>query len=278
MAKLIIGTNKQTVVPAIVRDKSPEIYRVFRVNNGKIENSISTPFMPLPSTATDIESYCYFGAYKNTPASVLSGIIDLSSLTTLSGVSACNYMFYNCDGITSVDLSGLTTVSGDSACLNMFYNCDGITSVDLSGLTTISGQSACYSMFRNCDGITSVDLSGLTTISGQSACYSMFGYCTGLTSVDLSGLTSLTGFNCCSSMFERCQSLTSLSFPALTSNSFGVYKNQFTNLISGVTGCTIHLPSNLDPQSGSTVISSLTGYPNFGGTNTTVLFDLPATE
>ena len=251
MAKLIIGTNKQTVVPAIVRDKSPEIYRVFRVNNGKIENSISTPFMPLPSTATDIESYCYFGAYKNTPASVLSGIIDLSSLTTLSGVSACNYMFYNCDGITSVDLSGLTTVSGDSACLNMFYNCDGITSVDLSGLTTISGQSACYSMF---------------------------GYCTGLTSVDLSGLTSLTGFNCCSSMFERCQSLTSLSFPALTSNSFGVYKNQFTNLISGVTGCTIHLPSNLDPQSGSTVISSLTGYPNFGGTNTTVLFDLPATE
>lgn len=36
---------------------------------------------------------------------------------------------------------------------------------------------------------------------------------------------------------------------------------------------TLHFPSNL-----SSVIPTLTGYPNFGGTNTTILYDLPATE
>jgi hypothetical protein len=79
-------------------------------------------------------------------------------------------------------------------------------------------------------------------------------------------------------MFINCQNLTSVSFPALTSASFGSYKNQFSNMIQNVTGCTIHFPSNLDPQGGSTVISSLTGYPSFSGTNTVLAFDLPSTN
>lgn len=36
---------------------------------------------------------------------------------------------------------------------------------------------------------------------------------------------------------------------------------------------TLHLPSNL-----SSVVPTLDGYPNFGGSNTTILYDLPATE
>ena len=241
--------------------------------NGKLING--TNIINL-NGVTDIGSNVLFYAYSGLgfPANTN---VDLSSLTTISGSSACSYMFQNCTGITSVDLSSLTTLSGQSACRDMFSGCTGITSVDLSSLTTLSGQSACSEMFANCTGITSVDLSGLTTISSFFACGYMFYGCTGLTSVDFSSLTTI-GESACGYMFYRCTSLTSLSFPALTSNSFITNRSQFDGLISGVTGCTIHFPSNLDPQSGSTVISSLQGYPNFGGTNTVLAFDLPATE
>lgn len=73
--------------------------------------------------------------------------------------------------------------------------------------------------------------------------------------------------------FESCVNLTTLSFPALTSTSFGSYTNQFDGLMSAVTGCTIHFPSNLQAT-----IATLDGYPDFGGTNTVLAFDLPATE
>ena len=44
-------------------------------------------------------------------------------------------------------------------------------------------------------------------------------------------------------------------------------------MLSGVTGCTVHFPSNLESVIGSW--SDVTD--GFDGTNTTVLFDLPAT-
>ena len=97
--------------------------------------------------------------------------------------------------------------------------------------------------------------------------------CTNLTSVDLSSLTTLSGSQAMSQAFYGCTGLTSLSFPALTSTSFGSYTNQFNSMLSGVTGCTVHFPSNLQSVIGSW--SSVTA--GFGGTNTTVLYDLPAT-
>lgn len=229
----------------------PETYRVFRNYNGKLVNSIITPFIPLPAGTTNIDNYILYKCYSGTPSSVLSGAIDLSSLVELSGQSSCEEMFYDCTGITSVNLNSLTTVSGLTACKNMFRGCTGITSINLNSLTTVSSNNGCNQMFQDCVGLTSVVLTKLLTLSGSS---------------------------CCSNMFSGCTNLTSLSFPALTSASFGTRTNQFTSIISGVTGCTIHFPSNLDPQGGSTVISSLSGYPKFGGTNTVLAFDLPATE
>ena len=243
---------------------APEIYRVFRVNNGKIENSISTPFIPLPSTATDISDNCYYKAYYYTPASVLSGAIDLSSLTTISGSSACYYMFTYCYGITSVDLSSLTTLSGQNACAYMFMACSGITSVDLSSLTTISGQQVCSNMFYDCTALTSVDLSSLTTISGRLGCSNMFYDCTALTSVDLSSLTTISGSSACQFMFYGCTSLTTVYIGGTTAIDFGTQTNQFGSMFSGCT-------QNIDvyaPAVNQTQIEAFSGYPNFGATGT----------
>lgn len=288
-----------------VPTSTPELYRVFGLNNGTLVSSKTTAFIPLPSTVTNIDDYMLYKCYTDTPASVLSGAIDLSSLKRITGQSACSNMLSMCPGITSVNMKTLMTIEGNNACGSMLFSCNGLTSVNLNSLMTIEGtnccsymfadsrhlasislsslqaiigQSACNRMFSGCSGLTSVNLSGLTTISGQSGCTYMFADCTGLTSVSFDSLTTITGNSCCQNMFNGCTNLASLSFPALKSTSFSSRVNQISTLISGVTGCTIHFPSNLDPESGSTVISKLTGYPNFGGTNTVLAFDLPATE
>lgn len=200
--------------------------------------------------------------------------VSFPKLKNISGYNCCMQMFYNCLSLYSIDLSKLETVSGTNSMCQMFYGCRYIEgTLNLGSLVSISGQGSCQETFRGTK-ITGVNLSSLTTVSGTSACQYMFYGCTGLTSVNLSSLTSVSGSNGCQSMFYGCTSLTTLSFPALTSTSFGTFTNQFNNMLQGVTGCTVHFPSNLQSVIGSW--ASVTA--GFGGTNTTVLFDLPETE
>ena len=244
------------------------------------------------SALTTISNYgCY---YMFDGCTGLTGLIDLSSLTTVTNNYSCYNMFSNCTGITGVNLSALTTIGSTSSfllsnsnyqCCNMFYGCTGITgALNLSSLTTIKGTYSCATMFGQCSNITSVDLSGLTSITKTSSsiianreqytCNSMFIGCTSLKNIDLSSLSKIDVKQACNYMFQNCTSLTTLSFPALKSNSFGSYTDQFDDMLAYDTGVTVHFPSNLQ-----SVIGSWTSVQNgFGGTNTTVLFDLPATE
>lgn len=182
---------------------------------------------------------------------------------------ALGYAFSDCKYLTSADLSSLTTVSGASAFHTAFYGCSRLTSVNLSSLTTVSGVSA----FRNAfgfSGLASVDFSSLTTVSGSSVFETAFNYCTSLTSIDFSSLATVNGAHAFDGAFNNCTSLTSLSFPALTASSFGSYTNQFNSMLTGVTGCTVHFPAAIQ-----STIGNWTSVQNgFGGTNTTVLFDL----
>jgi uncharacterized ParB-like nuclease family protein len=214
------------------------------VVNGKYSMPLASFTFSLPSNAIDIGQYAMY------------------------------YAFQGCTGLTSVDLSRLITLSSNYAMEYAFQSCTNLTSVDLSNLTTISGQSAMQYVFRYCTGLTSIDFSSLTTVSGRSAMYYAFQGCTGLTSVDLSSLTTINGYQAMGYAFSGCTKLTTLSFPSLISTGFGSNTNQFNSMLSGVSGCTVHFPSNLQSVIGSwTSVTS-----GFGGTNTTVLFDLPATS
>ena len=199
---------------------------------------------------------------------------SLPSGATDIGDYSLYYAFYKCPSLTSVDLSSLQTISGNSSMYETFSECNSLTSIDLSNLTTISGDQAMYQTFSHCTSLTSVDLSSLTTISVFGQMNGTFWKCTALKSVDLSNLTTLSGYYAMQGAFDGCKSLRELSFPALTSNSFGSNTNQFNGMLNRVTGCTVHFPSNLESVIGSW--SDVTS--GFGGTNTTVLFDLPATE
>ena len=239
-------------------------------------------------------AYSFFSARLKGSASV-----DLSNVTTISGLYSCYYMF-SWANITSVDLSSLTSISNDSACLRMFGNCSNLTNIIGNSLTTISGTNVCNYMFAGCTGLTgNINfLSSLETITGVQSCNGMFEGCTNITSVNLdnlesvgvnsffymfneSGITNMSfpkltsisssGFGYA---FRNCLSLTTVSFGALTSTSFHSTIYIFGNMLQGCSDVTVHFPSNLQ-----SVIGSWSDVVNgFGGTNTTVLFDLPATE
>jgi len=137
-----------------------------------------------------------------------------------------------------------------------------------------NGEEACSWMFYGCTSLASANLSSLESIF-TLGCYHMFDKCSSLTTVDLSSLATIYAQGC-ESMFEDCTSLKTLYFPALNSHSFDhdVTETAFSNMLNGCTGVTVHFPSNLQSIIGDWYDVT----HGFGGTNTTVLFDLPATN
>ena len=239
------------------------LYREFQLDaTGKLVANTTTTHIMDFTGMTDVDYYMLAYAYSNNTA--ISGAVDMSDLTTLSGAYACYFMFYGCTGLTSADLSVLTTVGGQNACHGMFQNCPGLKSADLGSLTTLSGRNACSSMFYGCTGLTSVDLSSLTTLSGGNACSGMFGYCSGLISIDLPSLSTISGSLACYNMFQNCTSLATVYIGGTTAINFGTNTNQFSGMF---TNC----PQNIDvyaPAASQSAIEALTGYPNFGGAGT----------
>ncbi len=264
------------------------------VTNGTYQVPSSSFTFTLPNTASDVGTYAMYQAFY-----YCSGLtsVDLSYLTKVSGGNAMSQAFYNCSGLTSADLSRLATVSGGNAMYQAFRNCGGLTSVnlssltvvngnygmqgafygctslvsiDLSNLTVVSSYDGMYQAFCNCSGLTSVDLSRLTSVSGSYGISSIFSGCRNLTSVNFSNLTTISGSSAMSQAFYNCTSLISLYFPSLSSSSFSSYTNQFNNMLLGCSNVTVSFPASIQSTIGSW--SSVTS--GFGGTNTTVLFDL----
>lgn len=185
---------------------------------------------------------------KNANGKVVNGtnIIDLGDATDL-GACVLAYEHYGVvfPANTSIDFSSLTTISGYQAMMSCFHATSGVTTVDFSSVVEITGNAALQSCFSSSD-IPSITFPSLSRLTGSA----VFAYCFSYSSI------------------------TTISFPALKSTSFGSNTNQFRDMLSGVTGCTVHFPSNLQ-----SVIGSWSDVTNgFGGTNTTVLFDLPETE
>ena len=297
MAGLVIGTNKTFVTPVLEKGVTPTgtinittngthdvtnyatanvsvsggptyyIEKALDANNKLVGGSSIISFSGVEDVGDYGLAYAY---YDNTN---ISGVADFSSLTTISGNYAFQSAFRGCTGITSADLHSLTTISGGFACQHMFRSCTGLTYISLPYLTTISGPNACAYMFYGCTGLTYASLPNLTTVSSTAGCNYMFSGCTGLTSANFPKLDTLTGSNALTYMFQNCTSLANIYFNALTTSSFGTIRTQFRNMLFGCSNVTLYFPSNLQ-----TIISAMTDYPNFSGTDTTNSFTLPATE
>lgn len=197
--------------------------------------------------------------------------ITIPKVKTIAG---CNNCFQG-SGITAVDLPSVESITQSTY---LFSSCPNLVSANLSGLKSIVGSSGAYGLFYQDGNLETVDMSNLEEVSATNGlAYAWYG-CSKLKMMIFDKLkkigTNVGGYTFYEFQWAFANSgIETLSFPALKSDSFVDYE-VFTNMLYGVDGCTVHFPSNMESVIGQWA-DVLNG---FGGTNTTVLFDLPATE
>jgi hypothetical protein len=213
---------------------------------------------------------------------------DVTTTIDLTGVQTItDYMLYNAYNSSNVvgtafrNANNLYYIFEKGAC-QAFSGCTGITATGLDNLMSV-GYSGLESCFYGCTGITSIDVSNISSVEDRGF-YGTYAGCSNLTgNISFDSLSSISGRETFYSAFAN-TNLTSISFPALTDVSpdpdpFNPEddpetSNQiFSGMLSGVTGCTVHFPSNLEGR-----FDSWGDFASgFGGTNTTILYDLDPT-
>lgn len=171
--------------------------------------------------------------------------------------------------INGITFSGVTEIG--NVALNNLYCDRHIVSgaVSFPDLITVGISGLSQAFFNN--QITSVDLSALTTINDAGLSSAFAG--NQITSVDLPALTTVGSYGMGYAFGNN--PIQTIYFRALNSNSFVAGdETAFDDMLSGDENVTVHFPSNLQSVIGGwqSVIDG------FGGENTTVLFDLPATN
>lgn len=188
-----------------------------------------------------------------------------SGITTI-GAGALRYAFYGDTNISHADLSAITAFSG-TYCLAHAFESSALASVDLSALTNVGSGNGLSYAFKDCTNLATIVVGSQ---SGFSATSNAFSYgCSGCTSLTTATINMKSMFQqACRNAFENCTSLTSVSFPVLTSISSAHKNNVMSGMLTGCSNVTVHFPAAM--QTTISTISDLT----FGGTNTTVLYDL----
>ena len=109
------------------------------------------------------------------------------------------YLFYYCDGLSSVTIPDSVTSIGKRA----FYYCSSLKSVTIGNSVTSIGESA----FDGCSSLTSVTIPDSVTSIGYEAFYG----CSSLTSVTIGNSVTSIG----NEAFYNCSSLTEINYNAI---------------------------------------------------------------
>lgn len=202
---------------------------------------------------------------------------------TFTGNGTYNASTYEADGFSQVvvDVPGSTLVTKNITENGTYYavsdGADGYSSVtvDIPTQPYIPREisnSGVYQMPT--ETFTYFPPAGVTDLGDSVLRYAFYGS-TGLTIASFIGVTNITGDYALQMAFANCTNLTTIIFPNLAVDFFGsnTNQNQFNDMLVGVTGCEVHFPSALE-----TVINSWSDVvAGFGGTNTSVLFDIEPT-
>lgn len=246
----------------------------YTIENGVVSLTTDEFEYVLPSNITDLPRnalYYRFGDVGKTRTLKLTKV-SMPSLKRLTSSYSLAYMGYEVPFTSSVDISNLEEVSGAGALNYAFKKPNSganakIEVVDLDKLVSITGSNAFYGTFGYCS-VNTLKISKLETINANM----VFNYCfinNKFGTISFDSLKHLTGDRIFDAAYTG-GTIKHIYFPSLTASSFGTSTTQFKNMLSGVTGCTVHFPSNIESVIGGW--SDVTA--GFGGTNTTVLFDI----
>lgn len=188
-------------------------------------------------------------------------------LPSLKYIDGAGYMFSNNPNLTDIVFGSSDLVLNNTN--NIFRKCYGISSIDFMDSVSEIQYRGAYYMFDECTGITGdVHLRNIRNITGDRACEYMFTKCSNITSITFDSLISANVDRAFYNINNAYNSLTDLYFPKLVQ----INNNTFIDtLISAMSNVTLHFASNLyNNEAFQNIINVV------GGTNTVVLFDLPA--
>lgn len=216
------------------------------------------------------------GAFRGCTSLTSIGYTDQDSVRfdSLTAIyyDGFNNTFRDCTGLTTVDLSRVTAIE---AFQNAFQDCTSLVSLNLSGLvSTVERPNTFNSMCYGCTSLSNVNLSGLRQIgpanyssSVGNTFYAAFSRCTSLKTITFNSLEEINAPGAFAYAFQN-SGIEHIYFPALT--TFGpLATNPFGRMLDGRNGATLHFPAAIQ-----SAVESLSNYPNFGGNNTIILFDL----
>lgn len=205
--------------------------------------------------------------------------VDFNKLKTISGSGVCNSAFQRCGNLESFSAPELETINSTSCFQSAFYNDVKLKTVNFEKLKTLNGKSVFSQAFGYCSALDTVNFGKLETIGEEGTSNSQYFYrafrnCTSLREVRFNSLSKVYPLVAFGQAFMSCTNL-DLYFPALTESSFEDTPNYvFDSIFQSGSNCTLHLPSNLSTYITQEIITSILS----GSTNSSVLFDLPATE
>lgn len=289
------GTSSIAGVPTVLSASFPDLEEVkedgFREAFSKTGiESVSFPKLKYirAKSGSNYNYYAFSGTFNNGssyhPSSAkYEGGLKTVSFPELEEISGVRDVFYSCFSnnreLTSVSFPKLKYIhSSVTNAFGSFYvgssQSPQITTTEMPALEEVTANMYFY---QN-SSIETANFPSLKKAGNQAFGGSYSGgfmNCYNLTSASFPVLDDINNYMVFAKAFSGDTALTSVSFGGLKSTSFGSsYTNQFNNMLSGCTGVTVHFPSNVQSVIGSW--SDVTA--GFGGTNTTVLFDLPATE
>lgn len=245
---------------------------VLDIGNNALEQRFQNNKKVQTVTFPDLTTISGSGAVRNGFSSSYITSVSFPELVTISGNASLSNAFASATYLTSVSFPKLTTVGNGCAQL-CFSNCTNqdFYTISFPELTSV-GNNGFTSIFSGCSYLESVSFPKLTSI-GSYGFSNAFKMCYNLESIEFTKLNSLDAMSL-QECFHTATGLASIRFPALTSTSFSTYTNAFNRMLYGVSGCTVHFPSNLQSVIGSW--SDVTS--GFGGTNISILYDLTATN
>ena len=256
---LYLGSQK--VCPAVILGGEKTVAR-YVVEDGVAKPNSTELVGNEFDDITQIDAHSFYYAFYY--CQNLTGNLQFKNLQKISSAGMA-YAFYGTK-ITSVNFPVLTEIMFGGM-VYAFYE-TGVTSINFPSLIEIGRYGMQYAFQKI--NISSISFPSLINV-GELGLHSTFSQCSLLENVYFPSLTTV-GSQGLAAAFGWCSNLENVYFNAMKSdNSFHIGSLQ--NMIQNCSDVTLHFPSNVEAK-----VQSLYGYPNFSGINTTILYDLPATE
>lgn len=230
----------------------------------------SLNFCNLVVNMWDVTDYIFQNAFSN--CFNVTGEANFCQVANAANGSFSG-AFYGCKGITGVNFSGLRYVSSSqNGSFNYaFSGCTNLQNAWFNGPFYVGGGSSSYLTarfafaFSGCSNLVNVNF-GVNYIASDYALHYAFNGC-GFNTFNFSLLSTISANGGLRYCFNNCVNLKNLYFPALTSISGTNCMSYMLRLCNDVV---VHFRTDRE-SSWNTLDDFVAG---FGGTNTTILFDL----